>query len=341
MKSPEKKMINTLYITNMYPRQNHPVDGIFIREQILEIAKVIPIKKEIFLIDAVHKGKIQYIKSLFTIPQLLRSKSYDIIHIHYGISGLFLLFFKPKTKVFLTLHGSDIQKRKTNGWQVWLTKKILPKVDKVFVQNKHMKELVTSYNTNVEIVTCGIDTDFFRPEQQTINRKKHKLILFPSSPSREVKDFPLFIKIFNRVTEIAETPIKYACIEQLNRLEVRNLLSNADCLLLTSKTEGSPQVVKEALSCNLPVVSVPVGDVKEIINGIPNCYVGDSHQVDEMANLVLQVIKAKRQDIRKLFLLKEEYNHKAIAQSMARHYLQSLTDNITLPERNNLATSAS
>ncbi|WP_339923303.1 glycosyltransferase family 4 protein [uncultured Cyclobacterium sp.] len=317
-------MIKTLYITNMYPTRNHPVDGIFIQEQILEIANFIPLKKEIFLIDAVHKGKLEYIKSIYTISKTIQSKTFDIIHIHYGISGLFLLFFKPKPKVFLTLHGSDIQRRKTNKWQVWLTKIILPKIDKVFVQNQFMKELVKPYNSNVEVITCGVDTFFFKPDSQANKQKNYKLILFPSSPNREVKNYPLFIKIFNRIKEKSSFPVEFACIDKLNRTEVRNLLSRADCLLLTSKTEGSPQVVKEALSCNLPVVSVPVGDVNEIISGIPNCYVGASHQVEEMSDLVIRVFKAEKKDIRNVFLQKEEYDYKSIAHSISAHYLQSL-----------------
>ena len=42
--------------------------------------------------------------------------------------------------------------------------------------------------------------------------------------------------------------------------------NSVDCLILTSFHEGSPNVIKEAMACNLPIVSTKVGDVEEIIN---------------------------------------------------------------------------
>lgn len=319
-----KKVIKTLYITNMFPTNEHPAHGIFIKEQIKDLSTIIPIKPVVFLIESVYKSKVEYFKSIYRIPKIIQSNNFDIIHIHYGISGLFLLFFKPKPKVFLTLHGSDIQRRKTNGWQVWLTKKILPKVDLVFVQNQFMKNIVTPFNPNVEVVTCGVDSDFFHPDYQSNKLSKYKLLLFPSSPKREVKNYPLFIKIIKRIREKAPFSIKFSHMEQLSRSEVRTLLNTADCLILTSKTEGSPQVVKEALCCNLPVVSVPVGDVYELINGIPNCFIASSHEVEEMADLVIRVLQVEKQNTRDLFLKKEKYHHTAVAKSLASHYMQGI-----------------
>ena len=51
------------------------------------------------------------------------------------------------------------------------------------------------------------------------------------------------------------------------------LYSAVDCLLITSIREGSPQVVKEAMACNCPIVSTNVGDVKEVIGDTRNCYI--------------------------------------------------------------------
>jgi glycosyltransferase involved in cell wall biosynthesis len=48
-------------------------------------------------------------------------------------------------------------------------------------------------------------------------------------------------------------------------------MNACDALVFTSMQEGSPNVVKEALACNLPVVSVDVGDVSERLRGVDNC----------------------------------------------------------------------
>ncbi|WP_354269976.1 glycosyltransferase [Bradyrhizobium japonicum] len=55
--------------------------------------------------------------------------------------------------------------------------------------------------------------------------------------------------------------------------EVAQFLNAVDCLLLTSAHEGSPNIVKEALACNLPIVSVDVGDVAERIKEFEGCYI--------------------------------------------------------------------
>jgi glycosyltransferase involved in cell wall biosynthesis len=48
-------------------------------------------------------------------------------------------------------------------------------------------------------------------------------------------------------------------------------MSACDALVFTSMQEGSPNVVKEALACDLPVVSVAVGDVAERLRGVEGC----------------------------------------------------------------------
>jgi glycosyltransferase involved in cell wall biosynthesis len=55
------------------------------------------------------------------------------------------------------------------------------------------------------------------------------------------------------------------------------LMSAADCLLLTSSIEGSPNVVKEAIQCNLPVVTTRVGDVEEVLAGVEPSWFCDAN----------------------------------------------------------------
>src|SRR4051812_3149449 len=68
-------------------------------------------------------------------------------------------------------------------------------------------------------------------------------------------------------------------------------MNAADCLILTSMIEGSPNVVKEALACDLPVVSVPVGDVHERLRGVEGCEVTADDRPETIAAALERVLR--------------------------------------------------
>ena len=70
----------------------------------------------------------------------------------------------------------------------------------------------------------------------------------------------------NGIVELVE-------LKGYTREQVNTWMCAVDALLMTSKTEGSPQVIKEAMACGCPIVSVDVGDVKERLNGLEGCFV--------------------------------------------------------------------
>jgi len=71
-------------------------------------------------------------------------------------------------------------------------------------------------------------------------------------------------------------------------------MNACDVLVLTSDYEGSPMVVKEAMACNLPVVSVDVGDVAEVISGVEGCYICQQTPEDVAAKLALALNRPER-----------------------------------------------
>lgn len=313
-------MKKIFFITNMYPTKKNPFWGVFIEEQINSLLKYYEFQEIIYLINGLHKSKFEYLKSIFLLPYLIKKNNPDIIHIHYGISGLFLFFFKPNVPVYLTLHGCDFLDHGTNRFQVWISKQIAKRVDHLFVQNQEMKNVGLKINPNVNILTCGVDTNFFNPviAERLIFDKK--VIVFPSNPEREEKNYPLFDKVVKRLIDKFNLEVQMKSIDKMTRLQIRDLLSSADCLLMTSISEGSPQVVKEALSCGLPVVSTPVGNVKEMIENVPNCYVSDTFLVDELATLVKRSLEGNKNGIRKMFVDKNIYDNIDIAARLAKFY---------------------
>jgi glycosyltransferase involved in cell wall biosynthesis len=315
-------MMKILLITNMYPSKDLPYYGIFIKEQLEEMQKDSNLEIDLFYIDAPKKGSLEYLKSIFLIPARIKKENYDIIHIHYGLSGLFLLFFRPKAKVYLTLHGGDILIEQGKTFQVQITKKILNKVHKVIILNQEMERIMQRHHVKYEIIPCGTNTDFFKPDTKNLERNTNrKLILFPGDPKNEVKNFSLFTEVIGLLkTQCPHWDISYNSIHNLSRTGVVDLLNSADCLLMTSVSEGSPQVVKEALACNLPVVSVHVGDVQNILSDIPNCHISLSGKSSDLCELLIKSLSNTRGNVRDCFLKKYIYDNTWVAKRIISEY---------------------
>ena len=84
--------------------------------------------------------------------------------------------------------------------------------------------------------------------------------------------------------------IRLVELKGYTREQVNALMYNCEVLLMTSRTEGSPQVIKEAMACGCPIVSVDVGDVAERTSGVDGCYIVRTREPKDIAQAVLQAI---------------------------------------------------
>lgn len=276
----------------MFPNTNDPTYGIFVKEQIDAIRTHEDIDYDVYVING-KRGYQEYLKSIFRIRSFVRNGGYDLIHIHYGLSGLFLLFGKPAVPVIMTLHGGDIQAEQGRMVQVELTKCILRRCDYVITLNERMDELVRRYVEKSEIIPCSVNMRFFVPISKEKERTGKIKVLFPSARSRKVKDYPLFKRTCEVLRDEYGLDVEEFYLEDLSRKEVAKLFKEVDLLLMTSISEGSPQVVKEAMACNLPVVSTNVGDVALLLEGVRDCYVAESRDEKLLAALAYKSLAKK------------------------------------------------
>lgn len=206
----------------------------------------------------VGKGMKGYLKAFFSLHKKIKEYQPDIIHAHYGLSGL-LANLQREVPVVTTYHGSDI-----NVAAVRRFSKMAMRLSawNIFVSQRNVK--LARVNNKYTLLPCGIDMDNFtlqnKEEARTVLQWKRngKYVLFAGAFENAVKNASLA----QAAVQLLQN-VKLVELKGYNRKEVVTLFNAADALLLTSFAEGSPQVVKEAMACNCPVVTVDVGDVKE------------------------------------------------------------------------------
>lgn len=227
------------------------------------------------------KGIIGYLNNYKRLIEQIKSIGPDIVHAHYGLSGL-LAVFQRKIPVVTTFHGSDINVTKN---------RILSKIADLLSAVSIFVSIDLAIKLNKKkpnVIPCGVDLDVFYPVDKNATRLKlgmslhKKYLLFSSSFKNTVKNYPLAKAA---IAKIPNDDIELIELKGFDRVKVALLMNAVDAVLLTSFTEGSPQFIKEAMACNTPIISTNVGDVAEIIKDIDGCYLTNNRPEDVASNI--------------------------------------------------------
>jgi len=279
-------MIRVLVVTNMFPTAQRPSDGIFVKETI-DVLRAQGVG-----IDVLHiKGRRTPIKYAIGIGRLwsqLRKSKYDLVHAYYGYSGI-VACMQRRYPTVLTLCGSDVNLASQRP----ISRLASALSSVTTVQTSRMKELLG--RDDAIVMHLGVNLDLMKPIPRSEACRRLGLdegelfALFPYDPLRPEKRFGLFE---NAVAEAvrSEPRLRPLVVTQVAKDMIPIYMSAADALVMTSESEGSPNTVKEALACGLPIVSVDVGDVKETIAGVEGCWICDA----DRGALAEAVVKAVR-----------------------------------------------
>lgn len=234
------------------------------------------------------KGIKGYLKCLPALKRQIRSFAPDIVHAHYGLSGL-LASLQRKVPVVVTFHGSDINEAK-----------LLPfsriamclSAHSIFVSTKNIQR-ARPPKQKATLLPCGVDLSDTQLTSRTEARERMGLlvdgdyVLFAGAFDNRVKNAPL------AKAAVALLPgVELIELKGYSREQVTLLMCAADAFLMTSFTEGSPQVVKEAMACGCPIVSVDVGDVAERIADLDGCFISQ-RTPDEIADKLCKAVSHK------------------------------------------------
>lgn len=233
------------------------------------------------------KGIGGYTRNLPLLKKEIKVFQPDIIHAHYGLSGL-CANMQRRIPVVTTYHGSDINDKKAlrfskvamrlSAWNVFVSRQTLGKA-----------QLKKKYS----LLPCGVDLSELQLTEKTEARRQmhlafdKKYVLFAGAFDNRVKNAPLAQQA---IENLLDDSVSLLELKGYTREEVTLLMCAADALIMTSFSEGSPQVIKEALACGCPIVSVDVGDVKERVEGADGCYVAKTRESNELADLLREAM---------------------------------------------------
>jgi glycosyltransferase involved in cell wall biosynthesis len=233
------------------------------------------------------KGIRGYLSNLSAMNRKIKDYRPDVVHAHYGLSGL-LATLQHKVPVVVTYHGSDINDSEVRGYS---KKAMRLSAWDIFVSRKTME--IAQPKKKYTLLPCGVDLlDLQSTEKCAARERMHlsldkRYVLFSGAFDNAVKNAPLAQEA---IAQMHEESVELLELKGFSREEVTLLLCAVDAFLMTSFTEGSPQVIKEALACGCPIVSVDVGDVRERTEGVEGCFVAETREPEELAQLLNKAI---------------------------------------------------
>ena len=266
------------------------------------------------------KGVKGYLLSLPGLKRCIRKNGIDLIHAHYGFCGA-LSILQKLVPVVITFHNGE-----TLSWKGKIVSSIAARFSayNIFVA-QHIYDKLYAIPGRFSIIPCGIDMDKLPLlEKQTAIREMglpedRPNILFGGSFSNDRKNYPLAKEA------ISLLPYEVNLIEMkgFSRSEVNKLLCGCDLFLLPTKSEGSPQVVKEALACNCPIVATGVADIPQLLEGVRNSYTTgfDAQEIASRIKMILQ--DGERSDGRRK-IAELKLNNPQVAESLLTIYLSVL-----------------
>lgn len=270
--------IRVLMITPECPSAGDVRTTHFIRRQ-AESLQAAGVELDVFQFPARRKLR-NYANAWLRLRRAIRDRRYDLLHAQFGQSGLLAL---PKSVPYVvTFRGSDLlgipgshgRSTPTGRLLQLLSRMVARQADGVIVVSEHMRARLPQ-GISASVIPSGLDFDLFRciPREEARRRLglplDARLVLFVGDPESARKRFTLARQAVELLNQSLAAELVLAW--KVTHLEVALHMNACDALVFTSMQEGSPNVVKEALACNLPVVSVAIGDVPLRLSGIEGC----------------------------------------------------------------------
>ncbi len=256
--------MRVLVVTNFMPDTGAPQRGRWVRDQIDELERC--------GVEAVRfefpPGRGEYLPATRRLRRLLRREQFDLVHAHYGLVGWCARLAGARPLV-VSFHGTDVRHPLVGA----LSRRLAWRADLVAAVSRALFEPEDSRPglpavPGSAVLPCGPDLRRFQPHSRAEARRKLELdpdgryLLFPANPARQEKRH-------DRAAELAD-----ACGAQLltggaiDPDQMPLWINAANAVLVTSDYEGFGLAALEALACDVPILSTPVGIAPYALGGV-------------------------------------------------------------------------
>jgi glycosyltransferase involved in cell wall biosynthesis len=273
-------------VTNMWPDQDRPWYGSFVHSQARSL-QALGVELDVLSVRG-YASRWAYLSAAADMTSRNLWHRYDVVHAHYGHSAV-LGRLDVRRPLVISYCGDDLlgTPAPSEPWRMTPGSRALAwgfaQVARVAAATitksaEMMQKLPASVRARNHVIPNGVDLDMFRRTDQAQARRElgwdpdEKVVLFVGNPEIARKNHALA----ERATQLAAerlSAIRLRVARGVTPEQVPLWMSASDTLILPSWSEGSPNVVKEAMACELPVVAKPVGDVAERLRGVSGCHV--------------------------------------------------------------------
>lgn len=264
-------------ILAVIPGHGEGVNFIFARRQV-ESLLAMGLSVHTFYLKS-RTSPVIVIREWLRLKRSIVEFSPDIVHAHYGTATSFLCTLATKRPLAITFRGSDLNPVPDSGflrnWISMLLSQISAlRASAILCTGVRLRDRLWWRKNRATVVPSGVDLTLFQPRDRGDARKilgwrdSERVVLFNNSKNPLLKGLSLSQKAVS-LAERKLGPIRFFQINGDIPPEKMPIYLNAsDCLVLASEFEGSPNILKESLACNLPVASVDVGDAAERLDGV-------------------------------------------------------------------------
>ncbi len=295
--------MKVLHVVGGYPTPEHPHHQVFIATQVASLAAS-GVDCDVLVLQG--RGPRKYVLGRPQLRRRLAADGFDLIHAHYAYCGFVALGAGlPLVTSFL---GSDLYgfPRRDGTFPVLmrvfhnrLARFVARRSAAAIVKSERMK---ADLGLEVHVVPNGVDCDLFHPvtAQRRLELRRElgldpgtRYVLFAGNPELPRKRFALARAAVEAAAAASAVPLSLLPLSGRPHADVVRHMQACDLLILTSSLEGSPNVVKEAMSAGMAIVSVDVGDARERLGGVSGCRVAPDERPETIGALVAELLASE------------------------------------------------